>query len=160
MISALCPGSFDPITMGHLDIIERTARMFDRCHVTLFVNAEKHPLFTVAERLEMAREVTQPFKNVVVGAYEGLVADYCRANRISAVIKGLRAVSDFEQEFIQTQMNKHLNPDFETLFMMTQPAFAFLSSSIVKEVARWRGDVTGLVPPSVARRLQAKFEGA
>ena len=160
MITALCPGSFDPITMGHLDIIERSARMFDRCHVTLFVNAEKHPLFTVAERLEMAREATQHIKNVVVGAYEGLLSEYVRANKIRVVIKGLRAVSDFEQEFTMAQMNKHLNPDFETLFMMTQPAYAFLSSSIVKEVARWKGDLTGLVPPSVARRLQAKFEGA
>jgi pantetheine-phosphate adenylyltransferase len=160
MITALCPGSFDPITMGHLDIIERTARMFDRCHVTLFVNAEKHPLFTVAERLEMAREATQGIPNVVVGAYEGLLSEYVASHRIKVVIKGLRAVSDFEQEFTMAQMNKHLNPDFETLFMMTQPAFAFLSSSIVKEVARWHGDLTGLVPPGVARRLQVKFEGA
>jgi len=160
MITALCSGSFDPITMGHLDIIERTARMFDRCHVTLFINAEKHPLFTVAERLEMAREATQGTKNVLVGSFEGLVSEYVAAHKIRAVIKGLRAVSDFEQEFTMAQMNKHLNPDCETLFMMTQPAYAFLSSSIVKEVARWRGDLTGLVPPSVARRLQAKFEGA
>jgi pantetheine-phosphate adenylyltransferase len=160
MITALCPGSYDPITMGHLDIIERSAAMFDRCHVTVFVNAEKHPLFTVAERLDMAREATQGIKNVVVRASEGLLSEYARANKIKVVIKGLRAVSDFELEFIQAQMNKHLNPDFETLFMMTQPAYAFLSSSIVKEVARWRGDLTGLVPPSVARRLQAKFEGA
>ncbi len=160
MTSALCSGSFDPITMGHVDIIERTAQMFDRCHVTLFVNAEKHPLFTVAERLEMARDATQHIKNVVVGAYEGLLTEYCRANHIRVVIKGLRAVSDFEHEFIMAQMNKHLNPHVETLFMMTQPAYAFLSSSIVKEVAGWHGDITGLVPPSVARRLQAKFEGA
>jgi pantetheine-phosphate adenylyltransferase len=158
--TALCPGSYDPITNGHLDIIERSARMFDRCYVTLFVNAEKHPLFTVAERLEMIREATRGLKNVLVESFEGLLMDYVRRNGIRVVIKGLRAVSDFEYEFTMAQMNKHLNPDCETLFMMTQPAYAFLSSSIVKDVARWKGDLTGLVPEGVARRLRAKFEGA
>lgn len=160
MTIALCPGSYDPITMGHLDIIGRSAQMFDRCYVTLFVNAEKHPLFTVTERLEMTREATQDLPNVIVDSYEGLVSEYVTKHRIQIVIKGLRAVSDFEFEFIMAQMNKHLNPGLETLFMMTQPTYAFLSSSIVKDVARWGGDISGLVPPSVQRRLKAKFEGA
>ena len=157
MRTALCPGSFDPVTCGHLDVIERAARLFDRLHVTIFTNSEKAPLFSVEERLEMVREATADAGNVVVDACEGLLSDYVRRHEIHVVIKGLRAVSDFEYEFLMAQMNKHLNADLETLFMMTRPTFSYLSSSIVKEVARWGGDISGLVPPSVERRLRAKF---
>ena len=159
MQAALCPGSFDPVTCGHLDVIERAAGLFDRIYVTVFVNSEKSPLFTVEERVGMLREVTAGVPNVTVDTSEGLLSDYVRRRGIRAVIKGLRAVTDFEYEFQMAQMNMHLCADVETLFMMTRPAYAYLSSSIVKEVARWGGDVAGLVPPVVERRLRAKFGG-
>lgn len=159
MRTALCPGSFDPVTCGHLDVIERAARLFDRLYVTIFVNSDKAPLFTVDERVEMLAEATRALANVTVDTCEGLLSDYVRRRGIQAVIKGLRAVTDFEYEFQMAQMNMHLNADLETLFMMTRPAYAYLSSSIVKEVARWGGEITGLVPPRVERSLRAKFGG-
>jgi pantetheine-phosphate adenylyltransferase len=157
--TALCPGSFDPVTCGHLDVIGRAARLVDRLYVTIFVNAEKSPLFTVQERVEMLAEATADIPHVAVDTWEGLLSEYVRRRDIQAVVKGLRAVTDFEYEFQMAQMNMHLNAELETLFMMTRPAYAYLSSSIVKEVARWGGDVAGLVTPGVERRLRAKFGG-
>lgn len=140
-------------------MIERAARLCDRLYVTIFVNSEKSPLFTVAERCEMLREVTAGTANVEVETFEGLLSEYVRRRGVHTVIKGLRAVTDFEYEFQMAQMNRQLNADLETLFIMTRPAYAYLSSSIVKEVARWGGQVGGLVPPPVERRLRAKFGG-
>jgi len=156
---ALCPGTFDPITNGHVDILERSSRLFDRLFVTIFPNPDKAVLFTLQERLEMVREAVAHLPNVTVEAHDGLVSDYVRARGIRVVIRGLRAVTDFEYEFQMAQMNMRLNPEVETCFMMTRPENAYLSSSIVKTVARYGGDVTGLVPPGVAKRLEALFKG-
>lgn len=160
MRAALCPGSFDPVTNGHLDVIERAAGLFDRLYVTVFVNAEKSPLFNPTERVEMLREATEHLPMVVVDHASGLLADYARSHGATVVIRGLRAVSDFEYELAMAEMNKRLFSDLETLFMMTRPAHSYLSSTLVREVARWGGDVAGLVPPGVAGRLMAKFRGA
>jgi pantetheine-phosphate adenylyltransferase len=154
---ALCPGSFDPVTNGHLDIIGRAARLCNQCFATIFANSEKSPLFTVDERREMLVEATAQFPNVSVDVYEGLLSDYVQTRGITAVVKGLRAVSDFEYEFQMAQMNRRLNSDLETLFIMTSPAFSYLSSSILKEVARLGGDIAGLVPPGVEARLRRKY---
>jgi len=157
MVAALYPGTFDPVTNGHLDIIERACRVFDRVYVTLFPHPEKSFLFTVEERLEMLRQVTAPFPNVEADSYSGLVVDYARERGIRVLIRGLRAVSDFEAEFQMAQMNMHLNPGLETFFMMTRPENAYLSSSIVKTVARFGGSLAGLVPPVVEKRLRERF---
>ncbi len=154
---ALCPGTFDPITNGHVDIIERAARVFDRVFVTLFPNPEKRALFSVEERLDMIRDAVRGLPNVAVEAYDGMVTEYARERGIGVVIRGLRAVSDFEYEFQMAQMNMRLHPELETFFMMTRPEHAYLSSSIVKTVARYGGNVSGLVPPLVERRLAEKL---
>lgn len=154
---ALCPGTFDPITNGHLDIIERAARVFDRVYVTVFPNPDKAGLFSLEERLEMARAALSGLGNAVVESFDGLVTEYVRQRGIQVVIRGLRAVSDFEYEFQMAQMNMRLNPDVDTYFMMTRPEHAYLSSSIVKTVARYGGDVRGLVPAAVADRLADKY---
>jgi pantetheine-phosphate adenylyltransferase len=154
---ALCPGSFDPVTNGHLDVIERAAALVETLYVTVFHNAEKAPLFTTAERLDMLRHATAHLGNVRVEAATGLLADYARARGVQVVVRGLRAVSDFEYELAMAEMNKQLNSELETLFMMTRPAYSFLSSSLVKEVARWGGDVSRLVPSYVSERLREKF---
>ncbi len=157
MRSALCPGSFDPVTNGHLDVIERAAGLFDRLYVAVFVNSEKSPLFAPSERVEMLREATAHLPTVVVDHASGLLVEYARAHGATVVIRGLRAVSDFEYELAMAEMNKRLYADLETLFMMTRPAHSYLSSTLVREVARWGGDVSGLVPSGVARRLARKF---
>lgn len=157
---ALCPGSFDPVTNGHLDVIERAAGLFERLYVTVFVNAEKSPLFEPAERVQMLRDATGHLPTVVVDHASGLLADYARRQGATVVIRGLRAVSDFEYELAMAEMNKRLYGDLETLFMMTRPAHSYLSSTLVREVARWGGDVAGLVPLGVAERLARKFRGA
>lgn len=155
---ALCPGSFDPITNGHLDIIERAAHIFDQVLVTVFYNTTKDPMFTVDERMALAREATKNIPNVQVDSCQGLLIDYARARGVNAVIKGLRAVSDFEYEFQMAQMNKQFSEHVETLFMMTRPQHSYLSSSIVKELARFGADITPLVPAVVAGKLTAKFK--
>ena len=152
MRRAVCPGSFDPVTNGHLDIIARASRLFDEVIVAVLVNQSKLGLFTIDERLEMLREVTKPYPEVRVEAFEGLLVDFCRAQNASVVIKGLRAVSDFDYELQMAQMNIGL-AGVETLFMPTSPEASFLSSSLVKDVAKWGGDVTPHVPEVVARRL-------
>jgi pantetheine-phosphate adenylyltransferase len=152
MRRAVCPGSFDPVTNGHLDIIVRSSRLFDQVFVAVFVNQAKSALFALDERLEMLREVTRPYPSVTVESFQGLVVDFCRARRAEVVVKGLRAVSDFDYELQMAQMNMGL-AGVETLFMPTNPAHSYLSSSLVKDVAKWGGDVTPHVPDLVARRL-------
>ncbi len=152
MSRAVCPGSFDPVTNGHLDIIGRTSRLYDEVIVAVLVNESKHGLFTIEERLEMLREVVKPYGNVRIESFHGLLVDFCRAQHASVVVKGLRAVSDFDYELQMAQMNVGL-AGVETLFMPTNPQFSFLASSLVKDVAKWGGDVTPHVPEVVARRL-------
>ena len=157
MRRAVCPGSYDPATNGHLDIIERSAGLFDEVVVAVLVNKSKRSLFTVEERLDMLREVTEPWPNVRIDSWHGLLVDYCRENEISAIVKGLRAVSDFDYELQMAQMN-HSLAGVETIFMSTNPTYSFLSSSLVKEVATWGGDVSGLVPATVWSRLQERIK--
>lgn len=157
MSVAAYPGSFDPITNGHLDIIHRAARIFDRVIVALFVNLEKSPMFTAEERLAMVREVTADLPNVTVESSTGLLVDFCRRRGIGVVVRGLRAISDFDYEFQMAQMNKELNEQVETVFMMTRTEHLFLSSSIIKEIASLGGDVQRFIPAAVHRRLMAKL---
>jgi len=152
MRRAVCPGSFDPVTNGHLDIIGRSSRLFDEVIVAVLVNESKHGLFSIGERMEMLREVVSPYGNVRVESFHGLLVDFCRAQQASVVVKGLRAVSDFDYELQMAQMNTGL-AGVETLFMPTNPQHSFLSSSLVKDVAKWGGDVSSHVPQVVARRL-------
>jgi pantetheine-phosphate adenylyltransferase len=152
MRRAVCPGSFDPVTNGHLDIFARASRLFDEVIVAVLVNQSKHGLFSIDERLDMIREVTKPYPEVRVESFEGLLVDFCRAQDASVVIKGLRAVSDFDYELKMAQMNIGL-AGVETLFMPTSPQHSFLSSSLVKDVAKWGGDVSPHVPEVVSRRL-------
>jgi len=152
----VCPGSFDPVTNGHLDIVSRAASLHDEVIVAVLINITKKTLFTVDERVEMLREVTKGYGNVRVERFHGLLVDFCAAQGITAVVKGLRAVSDFEYEMQMAQMNYRL-AKIETLFMTTNPLYSFLSSSLVKDVARYGGDVSGLVPEPVLGRLQARL---
>ncbi|GAA1758009.1 pantetheine-phosphate adenylyltransferase [Luedemannella helvata] len=150
--AAVCPGSFDPVTNGHLDIISRSARIFDEVIVAVLVNQSKMGLFSIEDRIEMLGEVTKPYENVRIETFQGLLVDFCRAQDAMVVVKGLRAVSDFDYELQMAQMNIGL-AGVETLFMPTNPVHSFLSSSLVKDVAKWGGDVSAHVPDTVARRL-------
>jgi pantetheine-phosphate adenylyltransferase len=156
MTRALIPGSFDPVTFGHLDVIERTARLFDEVLVAVVENPHKSTVFTVAERTEMLAEVTGHLPNLKVDEFDGLLVDYALDRGVTAIVKGLRAVSDFEYELQMAQLNYRLS-GIETLFMPTTPEHSFLSSSLVREVARFGGDVSSMVPTPVAARLQARF---
>ena len=156
MRRAVCPGSFDPVTNGHLDIIGRASRLFDEIVVAVLLNQSKSGLFTTDERVEMLREVTVSYGNVRVETFGGLLVDYCKANRIPVVVKGLRAVSDFDYELQQAQMNLGL-AGVETLFMATNPLFSFLSSSLIKDVAKYGGDVSAHVPEAVRLRLAQRL---
>ncbi len=156
MRRAVCPGSFDPVTNGHLDIIGRSSRLFDEVIVAVLVNESKRGLFSIEERLDMLREVAKPFENVRIEAFQGLLVDFCQAQHASVVVKGLRAVSDFDYELQMAQMNVGL-AGVETLFMPTNPQHSYLSSSLVKDVAKWGGDITPHVPEVVARRLSDRF---
>jgi pantetheine-phosphate adenylyltransferase len=158
-LTALCPGTFDPVTNGHLDIIERAARRFDALVVGVLDNPAKQPLFTVEERVSMLKEATHHLTNIEVDAFSGLLVDYARRRGADVVVKGLRAVTDFEYEIQMAQMNHSLS-GLETLFMTAAPQWSFLSSSLIKEVARFGGDVSGLVPPIVAERLSEQLGGA
>ena len=156
MRRVVCPGSFDPVTNGHLDVIGRAAGLYDEVVVAVLVNITKKCLFTVDERVDMLRDVTSQYGNVRVERFQGLLVDFCAANGITAVVKGLRAVSDFEYEMQMAQMNYQM-AKVETLFMTTNPQYSFLSSSLVKEVAKYGGDVSGLVPEQVLARLRARL---
>ncbi|WP_214368462.1 pantetheine-phosphate adenylyltransferase [Pseudonocardia sp. H11422] len=152
MRRAVCPGSFDPVTLGHLDIIGRAADLFDEVVVAVLINKNKKSLFTVDERISMLKETTADLENVTVDSFHGLLVDYCRAHDVRAIVKGLRAVTDFDYELQMAQMNQRLS-GVDTLFMSTNPEFSFLSSSLVKEVATYGGDVAHLLPESVHRQL-------
>jgi pantetheine-phosphate adenylyltransferase len=152
----VCPGSFDPVTNGHLDIISRAAQLYDEVVVAVLRNPNKTSLFTAAERVELIAAATKELDNVRVDRFEGLIVDFCRDNDISAIVKGLRAVSDFDYEMQMAQMN-YSQAGVETLFMTTNPLYAFLSSSLVKEFARYGGDVSGLVPPTVLDQLNRRL---
>ena len=154
---AVCPGSFDPITNGHLDIVRRGAEIFEEVIVVVFKNQSISPLFTVEERIELIKEATKDLPNVSVDESKGLVVDYAKEKNASAILRGLRAVSDFEYEMQITSMNRKLNADIETLFMMTNNQYSFLSSSIVKEAARYQSDVSDLVPAAVEKALKEKY---
>jgi pantetheine-phosphate adenylyltransferase len=149
---AVCPGSFDPVTNGHLDIIVRAASLFDEVTVAVLINKTKSSMFTVDERIDMLREVVAPYPNVKVDSFHGLLVDYCGTNGIAAIVKGLRAVSDFDYELQMAQMNHRL-AGIETLFVSTNPLYSYLSSSLLKEIATYGGDVSGLVPETVLALL-------
>jgi len=153
---ALYPGSFDPLTNGHVDIILRGAQLFDRILVAVLVNPDKQSLFSAGERVELIREVFREYPNVEVDTFGGLLVDYARQKRATAIVRGLRAVSDFEYEFQMALMNRHLEPTLETVFMMPAEQYTYLSSRLIKEVFSLNGDVRGLVPPVVEARLRAK----
>ncbi|MDQ1684031.1 MAG: pantetheine-phosphate adenylyltransferase [Frankiaceae bacterium] len=158
MRRAVCPGSFDPVTNGHLDVIERMSRVFDEVVVAVLVNKNKQGLFTTEERMDLLRESVAEWPNVSVDSFHGLLVDFCTANGIQVIVKGLRAVSDFDYELQMGQMN-HALAEVETLFMPTNPLYSFLSSSLVKEVATYGGDVSRLVPPPVLAALKHKLAG-
>jgi pantetheine-phosphate adenylyltransferase len=156
MRRAVCPGSFDPVTNGHIDIVQRASALFDEVVVAVGVNKSKNRLFTPEERIEMLREACAGFTNVRVDGFTGLLTDFCAQNDIQAIVKGLRAVSDFDYELQMAQMNASLT-DVETVFVPTSPEYSFLASSLVKEVAMFGGDVSALVPPFVHRMLTERL---
>src|ERR1043166_1319613 len=153
---ALLPGSFDPLHNGHVDIIQRGSRLFDRIVVSILLNIEKAPLFTVKERVDIARELFAGYPNVEVDTFDGLLVDYARRKRATAIVRGLRAISDFEYEMQMALMNRHLNPDVETVFMMPAEPYTYVSSRLVKEVVALGGSVNRLVPAVVESRLRDK----
>jgi len=152
----VCPGSFDPVTNGHLDIISRAAGLYDEVVVAVLINITKKTLFTVDERVEMIEEITKDYGNVRVDRFHGLLVDFCSSHGINAVVRGLRAVSDFEYEMQMAQMNYRL-AKVETLFISTNPQYSFLSSSLIKEIVKYGGDVSGLVPDHVLGKLRARL---
>ena len=156
MRRAVCPGSFDPVTNGHLDIIGRAAGLFDEVVVAVLINQSKSGLFNLDERLDILAEVTKDYSNVRVEAFQGLLVNFCRANDINVIVKGVRVASDFDYELQMAQMNIGLS-GIETLFMPTNPQYSFVSSSLIKDVAKWGGDVTPHVPDVVAGRLRERF---
>ncbi|HEX6347507.1 pantetheine-phosphate adenylyltransferase [Umezawaea sp.] len=157
MTRAVCPGSYDPVTNGHLDIIGRAAKLFDEVVVAVLINKNKKTLFSVEERTDMLAEVTSLWPNVRIDSWHGLLVDYCREHDIKAIVKGLRAVSDYDYELQMAQMNHQLS-GVDTLFMPTNPIYSFLASSLVKDVATYGGDVSTLLPPTIERRLMQRLE--
>ena len=155
--AAIYPGSFDPLTLGHLNLIERGLATFDKLVVAVVGNPNKTPLFTVEERMKMIREATGNDPRIEVDSFEGLLVDYVAKKKINVVLRGLRAVQDFEYEFEMAMMNRRLKPDLEIVFMMTDDAFFYISATMVREVAKLGGDVTSFVPPTVTKHLGAKF---
>ena len=158
-VVALYPGSFDPITNGHLDLIQRGSALFDKLFVAILRNDEKEALFSVQERIEMLREVVQGYPNVEVGSFDGLLVEYAAQCGASVILRGIRAVSDYEYELQMALMNRRLGPDIETVFLMASEAHSFLSSKLVKEVIRLGGKITGLVPPSIEGKLRKRLLG-
>jgi len=153
---AVCPGSFDPVTNGHIDIVSRASALFDEVVVAVGVNRSKQRLFSAEERIEMLTEVCAGYPNVSIDSFEGLLTDFCRRRQVHAIVKGLRAVSDFDYELQMAQMNSRL-AEVETVFVPTSPEYSFLASSLVKEVAAFGGDVSSLVPATVLARLTARL---
>lgn len=154
---AICPGSFDPVTFGHLDVIHRAAALFDKVIVTVMPNAAKHPLFSLSERADLLRRVTADLPHVEVDCYDGLLAEYARKRQANAIVKGLRAMSDFEYEFQMALMNRELNDLCETLFMMPSPEYSYVSSRLIKEIAKCGGDISPFVPEIVRQAIRGKF---
>jgi pantetheine-phosphate adenylyltransferase len=157
-VRAIYPGSFDPLTNGHLDLIERGSKIFEELVVAILRNPEKDPLFTVAERRQMLEEMVRPWPNVKVDTFEGLLVEYAIGKNAKAVLRGIRAISDYEYELQMALMNRKLQPQLETVFMMPAEAYSYLSSRLVKEIFRLGGSVAGLVPKLVEQKLREKFE--
>ncbi len=152
--SVICPGSFDPVTLGHIDIISRASRMFDHVIVAVLVNpAKEKPSFSIDERIYLLREATKNLKNIEIDSFDGLLADYAKKRQVTAIVKGLRAVSDFEYEFQMSLTNKMLNPGLETIFLTAEAKYMYLSSSMVKQVASFGGDIKGFVPDCVLDKI-------
>jgi pantetheine-phosphate adenylyltransferase len=156
--TAIYPGSFDPMTFGHIDIIERSARLFDNVIVAILINAQKAPLFSVDERIDIMREILKPrFQHVEVAVFHGLLVDYAKERNAQVIVRGIRAVTDYEYEFQMALMNRRLDPSIETVFMMPAEQYSYLSSRLVKEIAELGGSVAGLVPEIVEQRLKQRF---
>jgi len=158
-VKALYPGTFDPPTNGHLDLIERGARLFDHLIVAILSNPVKAPLFTAEERVEMLKETTATLKNVSVATFDGLMVEFARKQGVSAVLRGIRAISDYEYEFQMALMNRRIAPEIETVFLQPAGRYSFVSSRMLKEVVSFGGDVSGLVPPNVLKRLRGRING-
>ncbi|WP_321477306.1 pantetheine-phosphate adenylyltransferase [uncultured Paludibaculum sp.] len=156
---AVYPGSFDPITNGHLDLIQRCVPLVDKLVVSVLRNAHKHPVFTLEERVAMLQDVASPFPNVEVDCFDGLLVDYARQKQAKLLLRGIRAISDYEYELQMALMNRRLAPEIETMFMMAGEAYSFISSKLVKEVVALGGNISGLVPPSVEEKLKQRFLG-
>jgi len=156
-VTAIYPGTFDPPTNGHVDLIQRGAKLFDHLTVAILNNREKNPLFTVEERVEMLKEVTGTLSNVSIATFEGLMVEFARRQGASAVLRGIRAISDYEYEFQMALMNRRLAPEIETVFLQPAGRYSFVSSRMLKEVFSFGGDVTGLVPPNVLKRLRGRI---
>ena len=156
---AIYPGSFDPLTNGHLDLIERGSKIFEELIVAILRNAEKDPLFTVSERLEMLEKMVKPFPNVRIEVFEGLLVEFAMQKKATVLLRGIRAISDYEYELQMALMNRKLQPELETVFMMPAEAYSYLSSRLVKEIFRLGGSVRGLVPELVEQKLREKFAG-
>ena len=157
-VKAIYPGTFDPPTNGHVDLIQRGSKLFDHLTVAILVNPVKNPLFTVEERVEMLEEVTGPLGNVSVATFDGLMVAFAREVGASAVLRGIRAISDYEHEFQMALMNRRLAPDVETVFLQPAGRYSFVSSRMVKEVFSFGGDISGLVPPNVVKKLRARIK--
>lgn len=158
MRTAVYPGSFDPITNGHLDIIERASRIYDKVVVGVLNNSNKKPLFSVGERIELIKSVTGHIDNVEVDSFDGLLVDFVKSKEASVIVKGLRTVLDFEYEFQMALLNKALNPEYETVFLMTDTKYSYISSSMVKELAGFNGDLAGLVPHEIVEKIKEKYK--
>lgn len=155
--TVICPGSFDPVTLGHLDVITRASKLFDRVIVGVLVNSSKKPIFSIDERIELLKEVTEHLDNVEIVGFNGLLAQYCEDHGVDAIVKGLRAVTDFEYEFQMALTNKKLNPEFETLFLPTSIEHMFLSSSMVKQIAGFGGDISHFVPECLLKKINQRL---
>lgn len=155
---AVYPGSFDPITNGHLDVIERASRLYDKLVVGVLNNSNKRPMFSAEERVDMIRRVTRHLENVEVDTFTGLLVDFAKSKGATVIVKGLRTVADFEYEFQMALLNKSLNPEYETMFMMTNTKYSYISSSMVKELAGFKGNLTGLVPCEIIEQIKEKYE--
>ena len=156
---AICPGSFDPVTLGHIDIIERASKMFNKVIVAVMVNPNKQPIFSINERIDLLKEATTHISNLEIVSFDGLLASYAKERSAVAVVKGLRAVSDFEYEFQMALTNKKLNPDLETIFLTTSAKYMYLSSSMVKQVASFGGDISDFVPACLYDKIYSRLKG-